>query len=143
MALVLTVITMMFSIISFLKDIQDGTVNTENMVQLTSGSLLFDKVVSIIDIVFSLGFIILFYLAHKTIKLGGIPSVVPYYANLGWASVYLVFFAVNLFNVNTTDMHHIVSGLILILVSMFFLLIKIPVCMVIRSIYLENQTEGK
>ncbi|MGL9997464.1 hypothetical protein IGJ41_002747 [Enterococcus sp. DIV1537a] len=141
LALVLTVITTMFSIISFVKDIRD--VNTESMVQVTTGSPLFDNAITIIDIVFSLGFIILFYLAHKTIKLGKIPNVVPYYVNLCWSVIYLVFFAFSIFNVNNADIHHIVSVLVVILVSIFFLLSKIPVFLVIRSIYIENQKKEK
>ncbi|EOV2449883.1 hypothetical protein ACOMOD_002743 [Enterococcus faecalis] len=141
LALVLTVITTMFSIISFVKDIRD--VNTESMVQVTTGSPLFDNAITIIDIVFSLGFIILFYLAHKTIKLGKIPNVVPYYVNLCWSVIYLVFFAFSIFNVNNADIHHIVSVLVVILVSIFFLLSKIPVFLMIRSIYIENQKKEK
>lgn len=100
------------------------------------------KVFTVLNVLFSIAFVILFFISHRKIKKDQIPPKYPYYLNLGWTVISIIFSLLTTPNfANTSEIQSM--GLVIgITIIIFTLILKLPVIMVLVYLFKVNTGEN-
>ncbi|NBA57068.1 hypothetical protein [Enterococcus hirae] len=100
------------------------------------------KTFTILNVLFLIVFVVLFFISHRKIKNMQIPPKYPYYLNLGWTVVAIIFslLAMPSFT-NSSEMQSM--GLVIGITTIIFTLaFKLPVIMVLVYLFKVNTGEN-
>lgn len=100
------------------------------------------KVFTVLNVLFSIAFVILFFISHRKIKKDQIPVKYPYYLNLGWTVVSIIFSLLttpNFTNASETQSIGLIIGITTIIFTLVF---KLPVIMVLVYLFKVNTGEN-
>lgn len=146
-ALVLTSVGTIFSIIGLPAALNpDKTLYTdlesEGMSIYNQLSSMPVKVFTVLNVLFSITFVIFFFISHRKVKKNQIPLKYPYYLNLGWTVVSIIFSLLTTPSfTNTSEMQSM--GLIIGITTIIFMLVfKLPVIMVLVYLFKVNTGEN-
>lgn len=100
------------------------------------------KVFTILNVLFSVAFVILFFIAHRKIKKEQLPPNYPYYLNMGWTVVSIMHTLLTTPSfTNSSEMQSM--GLIIGITTIIFTLVfKLPLIMVLVYQFKINTGEN-
>jgi hypothetical protein len=100
------------------------------------------KVFTVLNVLFSITFVILFFISHRKIKKNQIPLKYPYYLNLGWTVVSIIFSLLTTPSFTNTSETQSMGLIIGITTIIFILVFKLPIIMVLVYLFKVNTGEN-
>ncbi|EOY2815574.1 hypothetical protein SHT65_08990 [Enterococcus faecalis] len=100
------------------------------------------KVFTVLNVLFTIAFVILFFISHRKIKKDQIPLKYPYYLNLGWTVVSIIFSLLTTPSFTNTSETQSMGLIIGITNTIFTLVFKLPIIMVLVYLFKVNTGEN-